>query len=70
MFDILSQEQIVRGLKDRRLYAVADATNISYPTLQMLAKGLDKNYTIHTLYAVSEYIRDNAIDKTDTFNYE
>ena len=70
MFDnILSLEQIKIGLKDKRLYKVADETNISYPTLAKLAKGIEGNYTLHTLYAVSEYINNHQVDRTDTFDY-
>ena len=69
VFDILSLEQMVNGLKDRQLYKVAKETGISYPTLAFLAKGEDRNYTIHTLYAVSEYLREHQIDKTAKFKY-
>jgi|JYMV01.1.fsa_nt_gi hypothetical protein len=69
MFDVLSQDQLIKGLKDRQLYKVAAETNISYPTLKRLADGKEGNYTLHTLYAVSEYVRENSIDQTDAFRY-
>ena len=67
MFDILSQEQLMKGLKDRQLYKVSKATNISYPTLKRIADGSEGNYQMHTLYAVSEYVREHSIDQKDVF---
>ena len=56
---ILSLEEIKAGLKDRKLYAVASQTGLSYPTLKKLSEGKDLNYTMDTLRAVSEYVRAN-----------
>ncbi len=62
MYDeILSLEQIQKGLKDKRLYAVAIWTKVSYPTLRKLADGVEANYTVGTLSAVSNYITDSQI---------
>lgn len=55
----LSIEQIQDGLSDRRLYVVAEATGLSYPTLQKLARGDNANYTRDTLAKVSTYLKTN-----------
>lgn len=56
--DILTAEQIQGGLKDKRLYRVAEATGLSYPTVKKLAEGKELNYTIDTLKAISRYIKE------------
>lgn len=53
---ILSLDQIREGLRDRRLYAVAKETGLSYPTLKKLSEAQDLNYTTETLRAVSKYV--------------
>lgn len=53
---ILSLTEIRRLLQDRKLYVIADKTGLSYPTLKKLADGIDANYTLSTLEAVSEYL--------------
>ena len=66
MYDnIMSLENIQKGLKDKRLYAVKDATGISYPTLKKLYEGIESNYTVATLSTVSKYITDSQLDLTD-----
>lgn len=69
MFDVLSQEQLMKGLKDRQLYKVSKETNVSYPTLKRIANGEEGNYQLHTLYAISEYVRANSIDQQDVLKY-
>lgn len=61
MSEILSIEQIKKGLKDRRLYVVAKRTGLSYPTIKKLADGGSFNCNIKTLIAVSNYL--NSADK-------
>ena len=63
--NLMSFEQIQKGLKDKRLYAVKDATGISYPTLKKLAEGVKANYSVATLCAVSKYINESQIDNTE-----
>ena len=53
----LSLEKIKELLKDKRLYVVAAATNLSYPTLKKLADGKDENYHYETLLTVSDYLK-------------
>lgn len=55
--DILSIGQIKEALKDKRLYMVARATGLSYPTIKKLADGKELNYTVDTLKAISKYVR-------------
>lgn len=58
--DILSTGQIQDALKDKRLYMVAKATGLSYPTIKKLADGKELNYTVDTLKAISKYVRDTS----------
>ena len=52
---ILSIKEISSKLKDRKLYIVADATGLTFPTLKKLANGVSSNYNYKTLYAISKY---------------
>lgn len=60
--DILPLDLIRKGLKDKRLYAVSESTNISYPTLKKLLDGVESNYTTGTLRAVSKYITESQLE--------
>lgn len=62
---LLSLEKIKEGLADRRLYKVSKLTGLSYPTLKKLSDGVDANYTMSTIKAVSKYISDSAIEKDE-----
>ena len=53
----MSLEQIQAGLTDRRLYIVADATGLSYPTVNKLAKGDIENYSLDTIRRVTAYLK-------------
>ncbi len=53
---VMSLEAIREGLQDKRLLLVADATGISYPTINKLYKGDTQNYSYATVKAVSEYL--------------
>jgi hypothetical protein len=57
---ILSREEIIKGLKDKRLYVISKKIDLSYPTLKKLARGEEENYTIDTLKKVSKYIKDSS----------
>ncbi len=66
MYDnIMNLKQIQEGLKDRRLYAVKQATGISYPTLKKLSDGVVSNYTIGTLSVVSKYIYNSQLNLSE-----
>ena len=54
--DILSIDEIVEALKDKRLYVIARRTGLSYPTVKKLADGKKENYTLDTLKRISNYI--------------
>jgi DNA-binding Xre family transcriptional regulator len=56
---ILSFAEIKEGLKDKRLYVVAEETSLSYPTLKKLADGEESNCTIDTLRTISDYLNNN-----------
>tara|TARA_R110000803_G_scaffold116981_1_gene185531 strand:- start:4008 stop:4274 length:267 start_codon:yes stop_codon:yes gene_type:complete len=53
---VLSLEAIKEGLQGERLLLVADATGISYPTINKLYKGDVENYSYKTVKAVSDYL--------------
>lgn len=53
---LLSLEQMQNGLKDKKLYTVAELVGLSYPTLKKLADGKDTNPTYETIAAVSAYL--------------
>ena len=53
---ILTLEEIAEGLKDKKLYVVAAATGLSFPTLKRLAEGKNNNCTMSTILAVSKYL--------------
>jgi len=61
---LMTLNQIKIGLKDIRFHSVTQATNLSYPTLQRLAKGEANNYTLETLTKISDYLwdRKEAVD--------
>tara|TARA_R110000751_G_scaffold58909_1_gene124013 strand:+ start:537 stop:755 length:219 start_codon:yes stop_codon:yes gene_type:complete len=54
-YTICSLEQIKNKLKGMRLLHVADMTDLSYPTINDLAKGERTNYAYTTIARVSEY---------------
>ncbi len=54
--NILSLAEIRTQLKDERLLLVADATGLSYPTINKLATGEVSNYSYTTVQKVSEYL--------------
>ena len=57
LYTLLTLEEIKEALADKRLYKVAEATGLSYPTLKKMADGEQANYTLATIYAVSAYIQ-------------
>lgn len=52
---MLSLEEIEEKLKDRKLYAISQQIEVSYPTLKKLADGKKINYTLDTIRKVSNY---------------
>lgn len=62
--NILTLDEIKERLKDERLLFVADATGLSYPTINKLAKGEVDNYELKTIQAISEYL--STIKERDT----
>ena len=63
--DILPLKEIQKYLVDKRLYVIAKRVKLSYPTLKKLANGLDYNYTVDTLKAISKYIIESRGGKVD-----
>lgn len=59
---ILPLHVIKDYLSDKRLYVVAKETGLSYPTLRKLADGVETNYTLNTMRAISEYIYSRNIN--------
>lgn len=54
---LLSLEAIQSLLKDKRLYVVAQATRLSFPTLKKMADGKEENFNYRTIKAVSDYLK-------------
>lgn len=57
---MLTIEQIQEQLDDRRLYAVAAASGVSYQTLWKIARRKHKNVTLSTVRKLSNYLERNA----------
>lgn len=57
LYTLLTLEEIKEALADKRLYKVAEATGLSYPTIKKMADGEQVNYTLATIHAVSAYIQ-------------
>jgi DNA-binding phage protein len=53
---MLRWEQIVEGLKDRKLKVVAAETGLAYNTLHRIVRGGTTNPTLHTMTVLSEYL--------------
>ena len=53
----MTLDELKQGLADRRLYVVAERIGISYMTLKKLYDGVDKDYRLSTLKAVTAYLR-------------
>jgi hypothetical protein len=58
--DILSLKKIRDGLDGQRLLLVADATGLSYPTVNKLATGEVENYSYDTVKRISRWIGENV----------
>jgi hypothetical protein len=54
--EIMSLEEIRIRLQDKRLYVVARACGLSYPTVKKLSDGKPDNYTYFTLSKLSKYL--------------
>lgn len=57
---LMTLAQIEAKLKSRRLYFVARETGLSYPTLKKMADGENANFTMATLRAISDYLREES----------
>jgi len=57
---IMSLDMIKEALKGERLLLVADATGLSYPTVNKLATGEVKNYSLDTIVRISNYFNDKS----------
>lgn len=55
--ELLTLEEIQKLLVDRRLYVVAKATGLTYPTIRKLATGTGKNYTYDTMTKITKYFK-------------
>lgn len=58
---MLSIEQIKAALADRRLYKVAEATGLSYPTLRGILTNPDANPTHSVMAAISDYLERGCV---------
>tara|TARA_R110000782_G_scaffold202168_1_gene290804 strand:- start:126 stop:326 length:201 start_codon:yes stop_codon:yes gene_type:complete len=54
--DLMTLEDMQEALKDKKLYVVAKATGLTYPTLKKIADGKVSNHTYSTLLKVSDYL--------------
>lgn len=60
---MLSIEQIQEQLGDRRLYAVAAASGVSYQTIWKIARRKHRNVTLSTVKKLSDYLESRAIQR-------
>ncbi len=57
---IMSLADMTVALKDRRLYRVAKAIKVSYPTLKKIVDGEYGNFTMATLEKISKYLQQST----------
>lgn len=60
---IMSLAEMSEALKDRRLYRVAKAIDVSYPTLKKIVDGEEGNFTMNTLEKISNYLTQSQNNK-------
>lgn len=53
---MLSIEEVVAGLQDRRPGSIKRATGLSYPTIQSIRDGRNTNPTLNVLKLLSDYL--------------
>lgn len=58
----LSIPQLQQGLTDRKLGRVAEATGVSFPTLQRLLAGETDKFNYTTILKVSKYLREVQVE--------
>ena len=58
----LSFAEISVLLQDRRLYLVAERTNLTYPTLLKLKEGKATEYNYQTIVKINKYLKPFAND--------
>ena len=61
-YTLLNLEQLRNNLQDKRLYVIAEKTNLTYPTLKGLADGTNNNPSYETVMVLSKYF---AVPKTN-----
>lgn len=57
---VFSLEEMHFLLKDRRLYVVAKATGLSFPTLKKMVDGKGGNFTCKTIKTLSDYFNNQS----------
>lgn len=50
-------EDIRKGLAGCKIYSVAKATDLSYPTIQTFINGSRSNFTLKTIQKLAEYVK-------------
>lgn len=58
---LYAPDELPDKLAGKNLKEVERATGISYPTVYALARGVDKDYRIKTLIAMTEWINLEAV---------
>ena len=53
---MLTLDQIVAGLKDRKLNVVAELSGVNYQTVTFIANGKQTNPSYNTLKKLSDYL--------------
>lgn len=56
MSELMSLDEIKWRLKDVRLYAVAEETGLSYPTIKKMADGNSDAFALSSIKVISEYL--------------
>lgn len=54
--NLYAPDELVLKLKGKNLKEVERATGISYPTVYALARGIDKDYRIKTMIAMTNFL--------------
>lgn len=54
--NLYAPDELVDKLKGKNLKEVERATGISYPTVYALARGIDKDYRIKTMIAMTDFL--------------
>lgn len=65
---LLSIDEIRQNLKDKRLYKVAEACGLSYPTIRRVIDDPATNCTMKTLRRLSDYVVNSRKEESDSIN--